>query len=549
VINTSISSINSHVLLPVARDLARHQPDLFLLYIGNNEVVGPFGPQTSLTSRASSIPLIRTSIFVKSTRLGQLVGGMLSRGSRVGQPTEWRGIRMFLEHQVPADAPAMEPVYHNFRRNLRDIVEAAAGSGAPVVISTVGANLKDCGPFGSLHRPGLTSEEKERWEARVRDGQALDGAGRHAAAREQYLAAASIDDRHAELHFRIGRSYWADGDYERARERFARARDLDVLRFRADGRMNEIIRTVAAEAGSGVELIDGEAILAAASPNGVPGRELFHEHVHLNPRGNYLLAQAFFPRVVARLADRVRSAAATVEPPSQAEADRLLALTPFDRRRVARQVHAWLSQPPFTYQLDHAEQVSALERDSAGVRENPEETANTYRWAISRAPKDHWLRFNHGVFLEEQAPAAAVAEFRASLELLPRDYLAREKLVDVLIKTEDLTAALEEGRELLRRMPYSGPARLTIAYVLARLGRLDESIEEYERAVGLQPSFAVEVYNQIGVIQLHQGRFAPAAANFQKAIELDTGRVRTAELQYNLRYARLELVKDTATRN
>ncbi len=549
VVNTSISSINSHVLLPVARDLARHQPDLFVLYIGNNEVVGPFGPQTSLTPRASSVPLIRAGIFLKSTRLGQLLGGMFARGSNQGSPTEWRGIRMFLEHQVPADAPAMEPVYHNFRRNLHDIVKAAAGSGAPVLISTVGANLKDCGPFGSLHRPDLTPEEKQAWDARVREGTDLERAGQPAAARDQYLAAATIDDRHAELQFRIGRSYWAAGEYEQARDRFARARDLDVLRFRADGRMNQIIRSVAAEAGGQVQLVDGEALFAAASPNGVPGRELFHEHVHLNPRGNYLLAQALFLEVVARLPERVRQSVPTSEPPSQVDAERSLALTSFDRRRVAREIGAWLSQPPFTYQLDHQEQVRALEQDTAGTNGSPQETASAYQWAISKAPDDHWLRFNHGVFLEEHEPAAAVAEFRTALALLPGDYLAREKLVDVLIKTGDLSAALEEGHELLRRMPYHAPAYLTIAYALARLGRLEESIGAYERAVELQAAFAVDAYNQIGVIQLHQGRFAPAVANFQKAIELDTARTRAAELQYNLGYARAELGRQSGPRD
>src|SRR6476620_783706 len=42
VINTAITATNSHVLLPVVRDLARHKGDLFVLYIGNNEVVGPY---------------------------------------------------------------------------------------------------------------------------------------------------------------------------------------------------------------------------------------------------------------------------------------------------------------------------------------------------------------------------------------------------------------------------------------------------------------------------------------------------------------------------
>lgn len=547
VVNTGISSINSHVLLPVVRDLARHQPDLFVLYIGNNEVVGPFGPQTSLTARATSLPLIRAGIFLKSTRVGQLLGSALPRGPQEAKPREWRGIRMFLEHQVPADAPAMEPVYRNFRQNLRDIVQAAARSGAPVLLSTVGANLKDSGPFGSLHRPGLTDEQRQAWEARLREGVALEQAGRHTAAREQYLGAAAIDDRHAELQFRIARSYWADGEYQEAGKRFARARDLDVLRFRADGRMNEIIRVVAGEAAPAVELVDGEAVLAAASPNGVPGRELFHEHVHLNPRGNYLLARALFDRVVTRLPASL--AVAGVEPPSQVEADRWLALTGFDRRRVARLVGAWLSQPPFTYQSDHADQVRAVESEAAAVTETPEETAASYAWAIAKAPEDRWLRFNHGVFLEGRDPAAALSEFKAAVELLPRNYLAREKLIDVLLATKNFSGALGEARELLRRMPYHAPAHLTTAYALANLGRLDESIEAYERAIQLQPTFAVDAYNQIGVIQLHQGRFAPAAATFQRAIELDTARARAAELQYNLRYARTELAKATAARN
>jgi hypothetical protein len=110
IVNTGISSINSHVLLPIARDLARRQADLFVLYIGNNEVVGPFGPQTTLTPRASSLPLIRAGIFLESTRLGQLLAGMLQAGARDRAPQEWRGIRMFLKYRVAADAPAPSPV-------------------------------------------------------------------------------------------------------------------------------------------------------------------------------------------------------------------------------------------------------------------------------------------------------------------------------------------------------------------------------------------------------------------------------------------------------
>jgi tetratricopeptide (TPR) repeat protein len=536
VINTAITSVNSHVLLPAVRDLARRDGDLFILYIGNNEVVGPYGAGTTLTRPGGSLALIRASILLNSTRLGQLLGGGMRAIAAKNAPQEWRGMRMFLDQQVRADAPAMSRLYKNFRSNLSDIVTAAQGSGAKVLISSVGVNLRDSAPFASLHRADLTPEQREAWEGKLREGKALEDAGRHGEALDRYLVAAAIDDRYAELQYRIGRVYWALGEFSAARQRFALARDLDTLRFRADSKINEITREVAEAAGPGVELIDAEQLFGEASPHGIPGRELFYEHVHMNPHGNYLLARALFPRVANLLPEEVRRSAAAVEPPSEEEADRLLALTAHDQRRVARTVTAWLSQPPFTSRLDNDEQVQAMRREAEG-NEDPEETAAAYRWAIDKAPQDRWLHFNYGLSLEARDPAAAAAEFRRALELLPGNYEVREKLADALIEMGKYQEAIAQCHELLRQMSYHAPAYLTIAYALAQLRSYDESIAAYERAIELHPAYAPDAYNQIGIIQLHQGSFDRAAASFEKAMAADTGQVRTADLSHNLSYA------------
>ena len=76
VVNTGSVAINSHVVLRIAQQLADQRPDLFIIYSGNNEVVGPYGPGTVLTSSGMSIPVIRSSIFLRSTRIGQLVTKM-----------------------------------------------------------------------------------------------------------------------------------------------------------------------------------------------------------------------------------------------------------------------------------------------------------------------------------------------------------------------------------------------------------------------------------------------------------------------------------------
>ena len=266
VFNTAITAVNSHVLLPLARDLRARNGDLFVIYTGNNEVVGPFGAGTTLTPRGMSLSLVRAGVLLRSTRVGQLMGAALQPGDRSG--AGWQGMEMFLKQQVAADDPAMAQVYANFERNLRDIVDAARGSGARVVLSTVGVNLKDSAPFASLHRADLAADKLAAWDAKVREGAAHAEAGRNAEALQSYLAAAAIDDRYAELQFRIARTQWALGDFAAARERFAQARDLDALRFRADTRINAIIRAVAASAGPGVGFVDGEAKLAAASEQG-----------------------------------------------------------------------------------------------------------------------------------------------------------------------------------------------------------------------------------------------------------------------------------------
>jgi hypothetical protein len=54
VVNVAVTAINSHVILPIARECAQHQGDLWIVYMGNNEMVGPFGAATVFGTRAPS---------------------------------------------------------------------------------------------------------------------------------------------------------------------------------------------------------------------------------------------------------------------------------------------------------------------------------------------------------------------------------------------------------------------------------------------------------------------------------------------------------------
>ena len=280
VIVAAMPAINSHVVVEITKDFAKHRPDLFVAYLGHNEVVGPYGAGTVFAPLSRSLSLIRIGIAVKTTRLGQLLTNLSeSADAKRNVPTVWRGMRMFLEKQVRPDDPGLETVYQHFQRNLEDISCIAGESGAKIILCTVGSNLKDCPPFASLHRSGLRESQKKKWDDIYQQGAEHELAGDYTKAVEDYLAAARIDDRYADLQFRLGRCYWAMGEYDKARDRYIEARELDTLRFRADTRINEIIRAVSDNgAKEGVYLVDVVRALEENSSYNAPGEGLFYEH-------------------------------------------------------------------------------------------------------------------------------------------------------------------------------------------------------------------------------------------------------------------------------
>ncbi len=53
VINVAFTAINSHVILPIARECAKAHGDIWIVYMGNNEMVGPFGAATVFGSHCA----------------------------------------------------------------------------------------------------------------------------------------------------------------------------------------------------------------------------------------------------------------------------------------------------------------------------------------------------------------------------------------------------------------------------------------------------------------------------------------------------------------
>jgi len=527
VVNAAMTGINSHVILPIARDCAHQEGDVWVIYMGNNEVVGPFGSGTVFGRQTPRLSLIRTSILLKSSRTGELLGDVAGRGSnRLAADAEWEGMAMFLNSQVTHDDPRMRTVYSHFQRNLEDIVRTGQGHGAKIVVSTMVSNLKDCAPFGSQHRANLSASDQKQWEDLYRAGVKAAGAGQAADALEDFRKASSIDDQYAELHFRWAECCLSLGRDEEARQHFILARDYDTLRFRADTRLNEIIRTVAeSPQRKGTWFADSENDLAKQSPHGLPGRELLYEHVHLNFEGNYALAIAIGGQILKALPDFVK---AREEPGrkwlSIDECARHLAWTGWDRYRTLQSVIWRFNEPPFTSQRDHAEGYQWLrdkleqllpEQKAPGLRRALE----GYHEAIALAPNDWVLERNLAELLRKlndlQGAEAAV---RKAMELLPHDWMGRLELGLLLLQAHRPEEARAQFEQILASDPGSVPALNAMAPALMQLGKKQEAIDTLERAMKLKPRFA-DTHLNLGTALESMGRKEEAREQFRLALE------------------------------
>ena len=391
VVNAAMTAINSHVILPIARDCARAHGDIWVIYMGNNEVVGPFGAGTVFGSQTLPLPLIRASLALKSTRLGQLADAARERWqNRSTNRSEWGGMEMFLGQQVTADDPRMTAVYHNFARNLDDIIQTGRDSGAGVVVSTVAVNMKDCAPFASRNRPDLSDSDLAQCRDLVNSATQAEAAGNFAEAAAKYRGRRPTGRvRTPNCTSALGRCLLASGDVSGAKASLAAARDLDTLRFRCDSRLNDLIRKAATDRDK-VLLADAEKSFADASPDGLPGRELFYEHVHLTFTGNCLLARTIAEQVEKLLP---QSTSTTKPWPTVSDCARRLVWTPRDEMAAASDILTRLTDPPFTTQINHREQIEYLTQKAreAAQADKPEDDLASAQAAASAHPDDATL--------------------------------------------------------------------------------------------------------------------------------------------------------------
>ena len=141
--NAACPGMNSNTMWAAARACARLQPDLFLVYMGNNEAVGPYGPTTPLAAHPLlwRMPVIHALIEMSDLRLVQWVTGSGPKPWLVPDKTS-------IASMTPGATQNADAVAH-YGVNLDAMCRAGISAGARVVLCTLTGNKR----LGGVARP------------------------------------------------------------------------------------------------------------------------------------------------------------------------------------------------------------------------------------------------------------------------------------------------------------------------------------------------------------------------------------------------------------
>mgnify|MGYP001824525180 CR=1 FL=1 len=520
VINLAMTSINSHVVYEIARAIPDGSADFAVILMGNNEVVGPYGPGTISQNFLDNITLIRGVQSLKRTRLWQALDGLIQRirPTDAMQELEWEGMQMFTSNAVPQDDPRMASVYSHYEDNLTDIIAALRDKGIHVLLSSVPVNLRHNAPFLSAHAPEMTAEQLGEWSELSRNGAQSADSGNWTDVIVAFEAALAIDPDYADTHFRLATAYENLGQFDKAKAHYARALDLDALRFRADTRINAIVQEVATRVGDDdLSFVDSAAAFEQASQPYLPGWNLLLEHVHYGFTGNHLLAAELSRSIVNEMAPRDG-----YEPLSETEAARRTGFPNQDTIGEIQTLQAMIEQPPFPGQSNFRELADFLDELLQSVKPaigTPAEVVRKRADLVRSGLADWKIHFELAVLNQRLRNAPAVDyHLNKILELYPHNRETYMKIAEMKSQAGKWSEVIPQ---LERSLYYTRGDAEKIAETTGWLGTAYFRTGEYDKATELLEDLTRQYPDQIGLTLRAYGNLVKYSRENRKTRDLE----------------------------
>ena len=498
VINTAMTSVNSHVVYAVANSIPKNSADFAVILMGNNEVVGPYGPGTFNQNFLANITLIRGIQALKRTRIWQALDSLILkvRPTDAKQELEWEGMQMFTNNAVSLDDPRMDSVYAHYEDNLTNIIKTLRGKGMHVLLSSVPVNLRNSAPFSSVHSPDLSVDKRDQWRELISEGSQRSETGDWRGAVASLRAALEIDPGYADTHFSLATAYENLGEYQDAKRHYTRALDLDALRFRADSGINQIIQQIAENIGDDAfDFVDSAAAFEQSSQPFQPGWNLLLEHVHYDFSGNNILATEITRSIMDNL-----SANDNYQALSDAEVANRIGHPNYDSIEEIRNLQGMIENPPFPGQSNYIELKKFLNEKLENMTVevgSRTEVLKRRQEVVNSGLADWKLHFELAVLNQRQRKSQAMYyHLNKIIEQYPHNRESYMKIAEAMSKDGKWREVIPY---LERSLYYTRGDEEKIAETIGWLGTAYLRIGEYDKATDLLLEVTDKYSDQIGL--------------------------------------------------
>ena len=473
VVNLAIAATNTYAMLDQADAVIAQHPDAILIYSGQNEYYGALGVG-STESVGSWPPLVRSYLWLERFRTFMLLRNGITRVRRAfGKPEpNAQQAASFMEtvaanQKIVLGGPAYQAGVQQFRGNLTRILAKFRDAQVPVFISSIATNERDMHPFAS-------------------PANALPGG-----ADAVYDSAQAADAR---------------GDSVSARALYVKARDLDVIRFRAPSEFNDVIRSVAKD--EGAVYVPVVEAFRAASPQGIIGHNLILEHLHPNQAGVTLIAHEYWTSMDSSASVGRRMHADSVKPWASYVAG--MDLTPFDYRMVAHTVKTLGVRWPFV--------PAAQNTDYRGTY-HPTSAMDSLAFMASAGLPWAQAKTELGQSYEKRGfPDSALAEYRGLIRDLPEATPPYEFAARALLQAADTAQAVHYLGEAYAIHP-SPYAAYMLGMIAANAQDYQHALAYLKKAAELEPQSA-EVWYQLSVAYTNVHDIQGARSSAMKAARI-----------------------------
>ena len=290
VLNCGGVSYASYRITPLVREVLDYQPDLIVLATGENE----FLEDRTFQAAKEYSPAHRwLRERLSSLRIMRLARHLTSDGSKPGNVVDPE-VNPRLDSRSGFASYHRDDKWHqevcsHFERSLREMAGDCGRRHVPLLLCRLGCDLRDCAPFKSEHREGLSADDEVRWQKAFDEGTEKQE-HQPDLAWDCYAKAEALDPAYALLSWRMARLQERKHNPTRALVYYLKARDDDICPLRLISANEAILKKVADD--FRLRQLDVASLLSADCPDQIPGRDRYLDHVHPMVDGHQRIARA-----------------------------------------------------------------------------------------------------------------------------------------------------------------------------------------------------------------------------------------------------------------